>query len=58
MKEIVAFNFQEAGVVVGIFLGHHMRFHTVSKQGFILSSDTAVSHFHLADAILLTGQLS
>lgn len=32
MKEIVAFNFQEAGAVVGIFLGHHMRFHTVSKQ--------------------------
>lgn len=58
MKKRVALNFQEAGVVFGISLSHHMHFHTVAKQGFILFSDTAVSHFHLADAILLTGQLS
>lgn len=54
----MVFNFQEAGVVFGISLGYHMHFHTVSKQGFILSSVAAVSHFHLADAILLTRQLS
>lgn len=58
MKEIVSLNNQEAGIVFGISLGHYMHFHTVSKRGFILSSVTAVSHFHLADAILLTRQLS
>lgn len=57
-KVIVAFNFQEAGVVFGILLGSHMHFHTVPKQGSIQSSVTAVFHFHLADAILLTRQLS
>jgi len=38
MKEMVAFHFQEAGVVFRISLDHHMHIHTVGKQGFILQS--------------------
>lgn len=45
---MVAFNFQEAGIVFGISLNHRVRIHRVCKQGVFLElCDTAVSHFHL-----------
>lgn len=38
MKKMVAFHFQEAGIVFGISLDHRVHIHTVRKQGFILQS--------------------
>lgn len=35
---MVAFNFEEAGVVLGTSLTRHVCIHTVHKQGFILHS--------------------